>query len=423
MRTGFALIVLGWLGVATAKPQSSSSGGTAPASSNALIGMKGGVTCTDLLCIGGLINGSTAQYTLQTLGKNNFGFMAMGFGETMADTPMVIMWANTDGSITLSQRHAPSEVMPTVDPNPPRLATSQASLSSLSGPNQKLTFTIPVDANSATSSIIIWASGSTNPGSNAVDAILIQPDNMGPIGLDLSQALTADARDPTNPILTLSGDMGTGSAGGGSVDVPLQPYQKMIVAHAILCVVGFLGLLPAGVLIARYSRTFTNKWFFGHWVFQLVLAGPIIIAGFACGISAVHTSGNKVKDTHMDLGIAIFVLYVAQFVLGFVIHFFKPSSWTVDQRRPLQNYGHAILGLAIIGLSFYQVRLGYHTEWVNTTGRQPISNAANIVWYVWVALIPVLYILGLALLPRQWKQERGTTKSTSDSDVSPETRY
>jgi hypothetical protein len=49
----------------------------------------------------------------------------------MADSPMVIMWANADGTVTLSQRTAPREVMPTVDPNPPRVATLSHALTSV----------------------------------------------------------------------------------------------------------------------------------------------------------------------------------------------------------------------------------------------------------------------------------------------------
>lgn len=63
----------------------------------------------------------------------------------MANTPMVILWPNDDMSITLSQRMAPAEVMPTVDPNPPRVATlSLEDSDSMDCMNPKLSFTIPV---------------------------------------------------------------------------------------------------------------------------------------------------------------------------------------------------------------------------------------------------------------------------------------
>ncbi len=63
----------------------------------------------------------------------------------MTNTPMVIMWPNSgDGSITISQRKAPGEVMPTVDSSPPRVANVDAAASDLTGTQPKLTFTIPV---------------------------------------------------------------------------------------------------------------------------------------------------------------------------------------------------------------------------------------------------------------------------------------
>ena len=45
----------------------------------------------------------------------------------MANSPMVIMWSNSNGNITLSQRQSPSEIMPTVVASPPRVATVDTS--------------------------------------------------------------------------------------------------------------------------------------------------------------------------------------------------------------------------------------------------------------------------------------------------------
>lgn len=101
-----------------------------------------------------------------------------GFGAQMANTPMVIMWPNSDGTVTLSPRKAPGEVMPTVDSAPPRTATAQPSSSLLTGSNPKLVFTIPVSSNSGSS--IIWAYSSTNPSSSSIDASLVQHLDSGP---------------------------------------------------------------------------------------------------------------------------------------------------------------------------------------------------------------------------------------------------
>lgn len=50
----------------------------------------------------------------------------------MANSQMVIMWPNSDSSITLSQREASAEVMPTVVSNPPRVASLSTALSTVS---------------------------------------------------------------------------------------------------------------------------------------------------------------------------------------------------------------------------------------------------------------------------------------------------
>lgn len=39
------------------------------------------------------------------------------------NTPVVVMWPNADGSVTLSQRLATGHVEPELDPSPSRVAT------------------------------------------------------------------------------------------------------------------------------------------------------------------------------------------------------------------------------------------------------------------------------------------------------------
>jgi hypothetical protein len=82
-----------------------------------------------LLCVSAIVNdNSTVTYVLQSTDAASLGWMAIGFGTQMPGTPMVIMWPNTDGSITLSQRQASGHVQPTVVTSPPRVASKVASL-------------------------------------------------------------------------------------------------------------------------------------------------------------------------------------------------------------------------------------------------------------------------------------------------------
>ncbi|KAF8906571.1 hypothetical protein CPB84DRAFT_1882361 [Gymnopilus junonius] len=340
------------------------------------------------MCIRAVVNGSSTNYILSSLGNLNLGWMAMGFGQQMPDTPMVIMWINNDGSVTLSQRSAAAEVMPTVDSSPPRKAVKVSGLTISSA--AQLAFSVP--SNSDTKQPVIFAIGTTNPGSSAEDATLNQHTDYGILQLDLAKQINNS--DPGNLPPTGSSDSFS----------PLLPYQRLIVAHAIFCTVGFLLFLPAGALLARYLRNFLpTTWFQTHWIVQFVIAGPTILIGVILGIESVaEAKAFHLNDTHKKWGIAIFILYLAQCAFGAFVHFIKKKD---RKRRPPKNYLHAILGLAIIGLALYQVHSGYHYEWPSTTGRKPLPKVVGIIFWVWLVFLPLAYFAGLGFLPKQYRQE------------------
>ena len=204
-----------------------------------------------------------------------------GFGTSMSNSAMVIMWANSDGSITLSQRSAPGEVMPIVDNNPPFKATL-SNRSSANGTNPKFAYTRP--SNSTGTEHLIWAFGSTNPNSSAVDAQLVQHVAYGRATLNTAITLALTSRNPLNPVssnlTTAYVDPGNEDGGGDIDDGPLTSSDKMLIAHGILSAIGFVVVLPFGALIARYLRTFTPAWFAGHWVFQFVIGTLAHDVGF-----------------------------------------------------------------------------------------------------------------------------------------------
>jgi len=191
-----------------------------------------------------------------------------------------------------------------------------------------------------------------------------------------------------------------------SQPTPLSSLEQQIKTHAILCAIGFLILLPIGVLIARLTRTFTSAWFYAHETFQLILAGPIIFVGWYYGHKAADVigDGNRSK-THGNIGVTLLLCYVAQLALGIIIHKFKTPR-LFNGRRPPQNYFHAVLGLSILALAGYQVHYGYDIEWPNITGNvHPIPRYVVFVWAAALITFWALYTTGLALLPRQFKQE------------------
>lgn len=73
--------------------------------------------------------------------------------------------------------------------------------------------------------------------------------------------------------------------------------DRMVIAHGILCLIGFLFFLPLGALIARYFRTSTNAWFKAHQIIQSFLAGPIVIVGWALGVAVIADGGGPHFDS------------------------------------------------------------------------------------------------------------------------------
>ncbi|KAF7789571.1 hypothetical protein EIP86_000517 [Pleurotus ostreatoroseus] len=106
-----------------------------------------------------------------------------GFGPRMNDTPLVIMWPNEDGSVTLSQRQASGHTAPVPVASPPHTATV-SSLTDLSDEiSPILAFDIPQDAHDDGDGTMIWAFGVTRPDPPA-DADLVQHQDAGTFVLE-----------------------------------------------------------------------------------------------------------------------------------------------------------------------------------------------------------------------------------------------
>jgi len=195
---------------------------------------------------------------------------------------------------------------------------------------------------------------------------------------------------------------------------PLQPLEITARNHAILSTVGFLILLPIGVLVARYARTFTPAWFPVHFVVQLFLSGPVIFAGWYYGWDTTRTlEQGHFLDPHQKMGLALLILYVFQLFLGLFTHFVKLRSPFGPGTRAPQNYFHVFLGLVILILAAEQVHYGLYIEWAFATGNLHfVPESAKRAWIALIVIFWVLYLGGLALVPKQFSRERQTRQDT-----------
>jgi len=185
----------------------------------------GDTQCSDNMCVSANVNGnSTVTYVLQSTGKAELGWMAIGFGTKMADSAIVILWPNDDMSVTVSQRTAPSEVMPTLDANPARVATfAEEDSNPWDCMNPKLAFTIP--ANSDTTQNLIWAFANSTVDDSSSNATIMGHIAMGtwtfnlqgnaaslnPVDM-LTQSVASGPADGSTPTATSTSPSQTGAA-------------------------------------------------------------------------------------------------------------------------------------------------------------------------------------------------------------------
>jgi hypothetical protein len=149
---------------------------------------------------------------------------------------------------------------------------------------------------------LIWAYGMIRPNVHAWD-LLDMHYRAGHLKLDFSKEAAPPPQpgDKSTPPPTSNNDMNGDHYHDESIDVsegqsndvftdddvPWGNHEKLIAAHAVLLAVGFLVFLPAGSLIARWTRTFTPKWFQAHSLINMTFTLPVVVIGWLLGPMAV----------------------------------------------------------------------------------------------------------------------------------------
>ena len=116
--------------------------------------------------------------------------------------------------------------------------------------------------------------------------------------------------------------------------------------------------------------------------------------------------------------------------MGVTVHSLRQRN----EKRPIQNYAHAVLGLLIIALSLYLVNQGGE-EWVQTMGlpfpfppwsnylylfqvivRHPLFHGLLFCSNAVLQSFPILYFGALVLLRRQFQQEKASREQATAAD-------
>jgi len=159
--------------------------------------------------------------------------------------------------------------------------------------------------------------------------------------------------------------------------------QKILTAHAVLAALAFVVLFPTGGILIRVA-SFPGLWI-AHGLFQ-IFAYVVYIAAFGLGIY-MATNLHMMDETHVIIGIVLFVLLFFQPFLGLLHHIgFKKHA-----RRGVWSYGHIWLGRGLITLGIVNGGLGLKLAKDTHIGAP--TNGQVVAYSVVAAIMWAIYML------------------------------
>ncbi|KAJ7603622.1 hypothetical protein DFH06DRAFT_330962 [Mycena polygramma] len=194
--------------------------------------------------------------------------------------------------------------------------------------------------------------------------------------------------------------------------VGLDYHDTMIAAHAVLVSLATLFTAPAAILIGRYFRS-RSWWFRAHLTLQSLTA-VLVITGTALSLVAVQHNGNgnqltgRLKDPHHDLGLAVLVLFLLQFVVGVGAHYTHSAGYGYSKgsafptlttpKNPLRHV-HVVFGIGMTALLYAGVKTGMD-EWNKVADNAtPVPMGIVIAYWVLFGLAVGAYLFGWILEP------------------------
>ncbi|KAJ8483230.1 hypothetical protein ONZ45_g14678 [Pleurotus djamor] len=398
------------------------------------LAIKGDSWCGFHLCVNATVDEFSVNYQL-TAKSQAVGWMAIGFGKRMINSHMVIVWKNHSNRTSISQRITEQYREPHTIIYPPRRATVDDVTDFWAPPGwQSLAFRIPKNTTvlpqGHTSEPYIWAVSNVQPSGGDADETLHMHYAQGHFELDLTKDLPEAGSDvatipaaPTRPVSPPKETMSSRpsiSKGDGAAkpnthvaephkpapvvhESPYEKHDKLVLLHGVLLSAGFLVFLPLATLVARWGRTITEHWFKVHWIFNMLVGVPVVTLGWLLGPLAVMNRGSgHFRDAHQICGFVLYALFLVQVFLGRRIQSRPPNH--DGPAHPPSNIIHMVFGLTILGFAVFQTHSGLN-EWESSLS-QSLPPVIWRVWQAWVIILPIIYLVGFAFLPKQLALER-----------------
>jgi hypothetical protein len=326
----------------------------------------------------------------------------------MSNSNMVISWVNSDSSITTSQRSASGNNQPLttlVKASPYTVNMPQTDLITVNN-TKTLSVSWLFAQTTAPSDAVqyMYAYGPNAPSSSATDATIKKHSKTKQFTMDLTKpfnAATTPSTSDTDPSTTTVGGSSATSTStsssddeGAVRDLSTNNSTRIIFVHVIFMSVAWLLLAPLAVLLARYGRMLFT-WYPHHRNIQLGTILLTFIAFFLAVSFLSVTDSPHFVETHHIVGLVIVILVFVQASLGLFAHKFIAKTG-----RRIVGFVHIPLGLVIILMAIWNMETGINLwEWAP-------SPAFRYFIYGWMGFIVLLYLAGLAFIPKEIKYHK-----------------
>jgi len=326
-------------------------------------------------------------FTFELEAPDTIGWVAIGVGQSMIGSYIMMAWPSTNGSAIISQRVAERYRVPSVTAQQSDLNLDVTESGTKDGKFfAKFTREASVEGSAIESSgqMFVWALHTDQrPTDDPSTPNIFIHNAKGRYTLESS------------PIVT-NGDTSNVETSG------MSSFDKIIIAHAVVMFIVWGIAVPGAIFIARFARNIIpKKWFKLHWGIQQFLASPLSLLGILLAFS----SGIKYNsyNSHHVLGSFVFGGFMSQLTLGWIHHkLYDPSR----KYYPWWTKLHWWWGRILTILAFIQIYLGLELY--------DVSHGVFVAYYLYIAL---LFISFAGLSYYLYRKRKSEIEKYSKSDV------
>lgn len=221
----------------------------------------------------------------------------------------------------------------------------------------------------------------------------------GPITSSGSLMSHTSANEASGYLNLLNGLPGMG--GGDEVIIDISQSSSLQDAHMWLATISWGVLIPLAIIMARYFKPHTGKWFAIH---RAVAISGFILAIVAVGLGFKANNGWETnKPVHRDLGISVTVLGLVQMFA--VINKLRPAK---DHKyRKIWFFGHSWIGRTAVILAIVNIYYGI----------TQVAELGTWAWAVYTAVLGCIVALGLVMEVINWRLRKIAVSSCQNINM------